>query len=138
MKNIFLLIQIIFWGNSYAQSVQNDSCDIKLLVSLESRITDLSNTDIHDFIETIDASCQYNVEFHEFYNELLFKITQRYPKDMLTNLSKTDNDQRQLILKEYSENTLDADIKSLIAAVKSIKGFDGLKKDIIKSVKKNN
>ena len=141
MKKIIYYLTIITllsnFSNCTAQKRVMSKCNAKELASIEKKINNLKYEDICSFFTSIDKECKNNVEFSEYHNELLFKITNLYPAYVLKSISKLDNSKKLLIMDEYSSNILDFRIDDLKKKLDSIKGFEKIKKDIYNSLEAN-
>ena len=79
----------------------NDSirCNIDFIVRLSNVMDKSSDNDILAFLYTFDESCNNNVEYLEFSNEILFQSLYKHPEQVLKLLSYK-NVNTNLILEE--------------------------------------
>ncbi len=109
-------------------------CNISLLLILEHHLENPSDKDLNNFLETFDKSCQINVEYSEFSNELLFKVLQKYPNRMISILSKNKNIKLKYILKELHNPVHDGfDINNIINKIQMNRDIISIK--IVKALK---
>jgi hypothetical protein len=70
---------------------------------IEQNIDKLTQKDILEFINNISADCRNNVEYIEYYNEVLFKVHEKYPLMFCNCLSVIEKTQQELICEELTE-----------------------------------
>jgi len=58
-------------------------CDIEILKEVEKDLKNLTSDQLVNFLSTFDESCNNNVEFAEWSNELLFQVVAKYPKQTI-------------------------------------------------------
>lgn len=98
-------------------------CNIDIIVQLNKSLENPNISDLLNFLFTFDETCDSNVEYSEFSNEVLFMVVEKHPKlviDLILN-----NDVRvDLILKELrspvSDKYNEADVKQLIERLEDI------------------
>jgi len=101
-------------NNNTNKSIPNDTtkikkeCDVELIANIEQNITKLSQKEILNFLMTISKSCENNVEFTEYYNEVLFSILNKYPVLFCKSMASIDTTKQQLICNELSAPVSDA------------------------------
>ena len=134
MKNILLLFIFSFVCN--AQEI-GKNCDTKYLVQVESNIEKLTEKEIAIYLRAFEKECFKNVEFSEYYNELLFKIAEKHPQEVLNSLNKIALEKRYLILREFENAVVEVDNRKLIDKIKSCRGNGNLKKSLINAIAKN-
>jgi hypothetical protein len=64
-------------------TIENMKCNIDVLGHVYLNMNELTTKDLDALLQTIDSSCNSNVEFLEFSNETLFKALELYPAEML-------------------------------------------------------
>lgn len=97
----------------------NDSlrCNIDFIVKLSNVMNNPSDKDILNFLYTFDESCNNNVEYLEFSNEILFQSLYEHPQQVLKLLSHK-NVNINLILEELKTPINDKyNIKDIIREV---------------------
>jgi hypothetical protein len=107
--------------------IQSDSsyldyrCSIKILKTTNSRLDKLDLVIIADFLATFHHSCNSNVEYSEWANELLFKTLNRKPEIVLQLLIKNSSLDRNYILKQLESPINDAiNLDSLVKKIKKV------------------
>jgi hypothetical protein len=120
---------------SFGQDIKR--CDIAVLGQIDRNIENLKEKEIKDFLLTFDTSCNNNVEYSEFSNELLFKILDKHTLTILTVLeSKEKNLKTDKILYELSSPINDSfNIDELISKIEKVKINEELKGQVIAKLK---
>src|SRR5687768_7465593 len=90
MKKFILIWTLTVLGTltSFGQDIKR--CDIAVLGQIDRNIENLKEKEIKDFLLTFDTSCNNNVEYSEFSNELLFKILDKHTLTILTVLESKE------------------------------------------------
>ncbi|HBX86008.1 MAG: hypothetical protein A2W97_00950 [Bacteroidetes bacterium GWE2_40_63] len=83
--------------------VEKKKCDTELVLRIEQSISNLSQNDILEFINNINSDCKNNVEFIEYYNEVLFEVLEKYPAEFCNCMKSVDRNQQELICEELKE-----------------------------------
>jgi hypothetical protein len=137
MKKFILIWTLTVLGTltSFGQDIKR--CDIAVLGQIDRNIENLKEKEIKDFLLTFDTSCNNNVEYSEFSNELLFKILDKHTLTILTVLeSKEKNLKTDKILYELSSPINDSfNIDELISKVEKVKINEELKGQVIAKLK---
>jgi len=83
-------------------------CDIEILKEVEKDLKNLTSDQLVNFLSTFDESCNNNVEFAEWSNELLFQVVAKYPKQTIeiAKISKDINFKAILIELESPVNDM--------------------------------
>ena len=97
-------------------------CNFDILALLEGTKEKPSQDAISSFVCTFSKDkCAENVEFEEFYTELLFDLLAYSPKKLLNSLSKTNLNQRLSIIKMMESPVNDLyEISELIDTINSV------------------
>lgn len=109
-------------------------CDLDLCKIIDTFSANISTNNINCFIESLNNKCKDNVEFSEFSNSILFKISYKQADEILNALDK-DNIDTAYILDIYRNPLLDYDIDSLISIFEQSKINSRFKTQIIKQLK---
>lgn len=118
-------VEVLDKKNSAVQNTNSATCkkcNFDILVLLEGTKQNPSQDDISSFICTFsEEECAGNVEFEEFYIELLFDLLAQSPQKLLNSLSETNPKQKSLIVEMIKTPVNDMhDISELISSVNSI------------------
>ena len=114
-----------------------EPCDTGYLADLNSKINNLSSTEIKTFFENFNDECPNNVEYAEFRNEMLFKITEKYPQITVKELNQIKAEPKKIVIREFSKSLLDFDFKKIIKSIKNSTGNEKLKSEIIIAISQN-
>ena len=111
--------------NTESKALNTDSlkCNIDVVVRLSETMENPDKATILNFLCTFDETCNSNVEYSEFSNEVLFQVVQKHPDQVLELLSNKKV-KTQVILKELKSPISDtynvADIRGFIEKVEDI------------------
>lgn len=106
-------------------------CSIDIVWETDESIDNLSDTLIYLFLYSFDESCNNNVEYCEYSNEVLFKLLVQYPEKLAINLLKEGINQ-EIIFNELSSPINDAiNTDQVVKSVKNANIDDALKNKII-------
>jgi len=104
-------------------NVDSFRCNIDIVLQLSKTIEDPDEGDILNFLYTFDETCNSNVEYREFSNEVLFQVIQKHSYQVLDLLSNK-NVKTYLILQELKSPVSDTynrkDVEIVIKKVESI------------------
>lgn len=96
-------------------------CSTDILRKTNSKIDKLDLVLVADFLATFHESCNSNVEYTEWSNELLFEVIKRRPDRVLELMNKNSSLSRDYILNELSSPIHDQiDIDEIIDAMKGL------------------
>jgi hypothetical protein len=123
------------------QNVQHDQvedtihCNIRIVRETKRNIEGLNSSDVELFLRTFTGTCLNNAEFSEFGNEMLFKVLELYPSDVISCLSYQGQVDTDFILSELSNPIFDINSVKLIKKIESTEGSHETKKKIITALK---
>jgi hypothetical protein len=134
-KLIYIFIATLFTTNLFGQSIKK--CDIEVLGQISEARGNLTEKDINEFLLTFDKSCDINIEYSEFSNELLFMVLDKYTETIVAVMEKEKmNMATEYILYEISDPINDSfDLKNLIEKVNHVKVSGALKRQILEKLK---
>ena len=112
-----------------------EKCDIEKVKTINDNLDNLTFEMLDEFLCTFDKSCENNVEFSEWSNEMLFivldKSTELYFK-VLTN-GKIEN--AEIILEEIKNPIVEIDYQKIYDNVKRVDTQEKLKKEYLRVLK---
>ena len=111
-----------------------EKCDIQIVVETDLNMTNLDDSNISEFLCTMDKACCNNIEFSEYSNEVLFKLIKSYPEKFVGVMSSSNNLQKDYIYKELSSPLLDYDIKQIMEAMRRVNHDQEVKTLILKAL----
>jgi len=119
-------------------NIYNDSirCNILVIKHTEAHLDELLSTDLYKFLYTFSKNCSMNVEYSEYSNEMLFKVLENYPEQVISCMSKEKNLDLDYILSELSTPIHDIDRKVIYEKVKNASGDHEIKENILKALEK--
>lgn len=121
-----------------AATIQNDDCDIDVLLDIQDDMGILDQEDLADFLSMVaDKNCKKNAEFSEMANELLFQVLVSQPADLFQAMHQLDKASLKNVLKEYAEPVDDAiELQLLINTLKQLNLKDEHKQLVIAQLEK--
>lgn len=111
-------------------------CDILVVKQTEARINKLKYADLHDFLYTFSKDCSKNVEYSEYSNEMLFKVLEKYPKELIDCMSKEKELNLDYIYSELSTPLLDINAEIIYEKVQNALGNKYVKEKVLEALKK--
>ncbi len=107
-------------------------CDRKVLVKTEHQLKHLKAADVQRLFMTFDSNCTHHDDFHDWGNELLFRVLQLKPKLFVQHLETIPSGTRRAILDEIEHPLHNGfDISGMIHKVTRIKGHDHSKEAVL-------
>lgn len=129
-----IILILVLGGAISLQAQETTKCDLAILRETNANLNNLDEKQITQFLFTFDTSCDINVEYSEFSNELLFQVLDKHTAQLLTVLLKQGEVLRMdVILNELSSPVNDSfDIEELISKVRKAQVNKRLQEDVIK------
>lgn len=116
-------------------NIKKKGCDTELVVKIEQNISNLKQKDILEFISNISTDCKNNVEFSEYYNEVLFQVLEKYPTMFCNCMALIEKMQQELICEELKEPVNDGiNLDKIKKAVESSECQTDIKSIILNSI----
>jgi len=132
---IFLITILIFTLTKMSATNFCEKCDIEKVKTINDNLDNLTFEMLDEFLCTFDKSCENNVEFSEWSNEMLFKVldksTELYFK-VLTN-GKIEN--AEIILEEIKNPIVEIDYQKIYDNIKRVDTQEKLKKEYLRILK---
>lgn len=125
--------KVISNSNIYNESIR---CDILVIKYTEAHIDDLLYTDLYKFLYTFLKDCSKNVEYSEYSNEMLFKVLEKYPEQLISCMSKEKSLDLDYILSELSTPILDINGNVIYEKVQNTLGDKLIKGKVLEALKK--
>ncbi len=118
-------------SNSWFLLSKEKECNIQFLSYLDRNESSLTTEEIFTFTTLFNNdSCELNVEFIEYRNEVLLEIVEKYPKLFVSTLSKISMLTKKKILTELSQPLLDVNIDNIIKKINGVKNHTEIKNEI--------
>jgi hypothetical protein len=117
--------------NLYGQTIKK--CDGAIVLFTKTKLGQLTQREIRDFLLTFGQECRNNVEYTEFSNEILFELLDKQTDLLLLTMEKEGGKiEMEIILEDLGTPINDEiDVKTLLAKVEKIKVNGQIKKDIV-------
>ncbi len=119
-------------------SIYNDSirCNILVIKYTEAHLDKLLYPDLYRFLYTFSKDCSKNIEYAEYSNEILFKVLEKYPEQLIRCMSKEKGLNLDYILSELSTPILDLNGNVIYERVQSALGDKLIKEKVLDALKK--
>ncbi len=111
-------------------------CDIQVVADTDSLIDALPEGQVLKFLSTFQKDCNSNVEFSEYGNEVLFKLIQKHPDQVMEVLETTPKLDLPYILKHLRNPLLDFDLAALTQRIMLIPGNGKVKGQVLDALEK--
>jgi len=89
---------------------------------------------IDEFLYTFDKSCEKNVEFSEWSNEMLFKILNKSTELYFKVLTKVKIENAEIILEEIKSPIAEIDYQKIYDNIKKVDTQEKLKKEYLRVI----
>lgn len=122
IKHIIFLFFIPFF--SFAQT---QKCDLKKLIIIHEKIDSLSFQIVEDFLYTFDESCNINVEFSEWSNELLYSVLDKSTNLFFEVLNSERIINDSCIFKSFCDPVKDYDYQKYYNKIKFVETDENVK-----------
>jgi hypothetical protein len=109
-------------------------CDITILKHTEDQINELCSSDIYEFLFTFSKDCSRNIEFSEYSNDLLFKVIEKYPEQVMACLSQKNDLDLAFIIDELSGPLNNVNLKKTYQNIQQVKGDEIIKERVLKAL----
>jgi hypothetical protein len=132
---IILMTILLFTLTKMTATTFCEKCNIEKVKTINDNLDNLTFKMVDEFLCTFDKSCENNVEFSEWSNEMLFKVldksTELYFK-VLTN-GKIEN--AEIILDEIKNPIVEIDYQKIYNNIKKVDTQEKLKKEYLRVIK---
>ena len=119
-------------------SLASSECTTDILAKTAHLMDSIGQELILEFLESFKDNCQHNAEFSQWSNELLFEITSRYPELLLSSLSQVGLQQKDRILREFSNPVSDViNLDSIIHQIEGVMGYSEMKIEVLSALGKD-
>jgi len=119
MNNKIFLV-CLFLLNIFNTYGQCKKCDVEQLVSIHENIDSIDCSQIISFLCTFDKSCENNVEFSEWSNELLFKVIHNYTQVYFDIITSEKISNQEAIFKEFDSPLLEENFQAIYDKIKKV------------------
>lgn len=111
-------------------------CDRKVLVKTEHQLKHLKAADVKRLLMTFDSNCTHHDDFHDWGNEMLFRVLQLKPRLFVQQLETLPSGTRRAILDEIEHPLHNGfDITGMIHKVTRIKGHERSKEAVLAALR---
>jgi hypothetical protein len=120
------------------EKLTEKKCDIDIITFTNERIDSLNEAIVLKFLSVFDATCNTNVEFSEYSNEVLFAVLEKRPDLVIIALDKYSYLSKDYILKNLQQPVNDEiNIEKVKDEVAKVKTKSKIKEEVIKSLLNN-
>ena len=134
---LLISFTLVFYETGFAQAkVETDTllCNTNVLLKVSSELDSLNSKTLIQFFTTFDSTCESNIEYSEWSNELLFKVLERHPEQSLKILEADHSKRVDYILAELEDPLLDVDIKKVYIRVHSSNRKSSIKSKVLSAL----
>ena len=112
-----------------------EKCDIEKVKTINDNLDNLTFKMIDEFLYTFDKSCEKNVEFSEWSNEMLFKILNKSTELYFKVLTKVKIENTEIILEQIKNPIAEIDYQKIYDNIKKVDTQEKLKKEYLRIIK---
>lgn len=112
-----------------------EKCDIEKVKTINENLDNLTFEMIDEFLCTFDKSCEINVEFSEWSNEILFKVLNKSTELYFKVLTKAKIENSEILLKEIENPIAEIDYQKIYDNIKKVDTQVKLKKEYLRVIK---
>jgi hypothetical protein len=122
MKTIQTILTIILTLTLSTSLAQTDrkKCEIEKVKAIHDNINNLTFKMVEDFLCTFDSSCETNVEFSQWSNEMLFKLLDKEPELVIKVFDQSHLDNIGNLLDEIENPIHDFDYQRICGKVSEV------------------
>lgn len=121
---------------TYMQVEDTIQCNIIIVRETNRNINNLEFSDVALFLQTFSEKCRNNVEYSEFSNEVLFKVLEAYPVEIIKCFDTCEKIEINFILSELSNPIHDINITKIIEILNNVECESKYKAIIIALIEK--
>ncbi len=133
IKTILTIILTLTISTSFTQT-DGKKCDIEKVKVIHDNIDNLTFQMVIDFLCTFDSSCDTNIEFSEWSNEMLYKLLDKEPELIIKGLDPGRLDNIEILLDEIENPIHDFDYQIIYEKVSEVKTENDFKRKVLKSL----
>ena len=136
MRQVRIVLIFIFSGLFVTTFAQTDSikCNINKIKNVSDNFDRLTFTIVKDFLFTFDSTCNINVEYSEWSNEMLYKLIEKNPNLFFEVLTKEKKVNNKILLKKIESPIHDFDYQKIYNQVKGVKTSKELKEQYLRAL----
>lgn len=113
----------LFYANSFSQESEIPfHCNLEIVHNTNIKIDSLDFEQVELFLNTFDSTCKNNAEFHEYSNEVLFKVLNTQTFLLVKVLSTCKSINLPLILSEIENPVIEFDLNPIYMKLNEITG----------------
>jgi hypothetical protein len=136
MKTIQTILTIILTLTLSTSLAQTDrkKCEIEKVKAIHDNINNLTFKMVEDFLCTFDSSCETNVEFSQWSNEMLFKLLDKEPELVIKVFDQSHLDNIGNLLDEIENPIHDFDYQRIYGKVSEVQTEKDYREKVLKSL----
>lgn len=133
-KRIFVLVLIFSISSAIAQK-NCEKCNIQKIKAVYENIDNLTYKIVDEFLCAFDKSCDANVEFSQWSNEMLFNVIKNSAHLYFEVLKNLSEEKKTLLLKEIETPIQEMDLNKVSDKIKSVNISKELKNKYLTALK---
>jgi hypothetical protein len=133
IQKILTIALTLTLSTSFAQT-DCEKCDIEKVKTVHENIDNLTFKMVEDFLCTFDHSCETNIEFSQWSNEMLYKVLDKEPELTIKVLDQSQLYNFEILLDEIENPIHDFDYQNIYEKVSEVKTENDFKQKVLKSI----
>ncbi len=133
IQKILTIALTLTLSTSIAQTDCN-KCDIEKVKTVHDNFDNLTFKMVNDFLCTFDNSCETNIEYSQWSNEILYKVLDKEPELTIKVLDQSQLDNIEILLDEIESPIHDFDYQKIYEKVLEVKTEKDFKQKVLKSI----
>ena len=133
IKKILTILLTLTLSTLFAQKGYN-KCDIEKVKTVHENIDNLTYEMVENFLLTFDSSCETNIEFSQWSNEMLYKLFEKDPDLTLKVLEQSNLNNIETLLDEIKNPIKETDYQKIYDKILRTEKRSQLQEKILKSI----
>ena len=135
MKIIIVTVIILLNISTITAQSECEKCEIQKITTVYKNVDNLNYQIINEFLCTFDKSCENNVEYSQWSNEMLFKVIENSTDLYFEVLENYNQREKDYLLKELESPIHDGiDIQIIYDNIKSSNAMEDIKNQYLNTL----
>lgn len=132
-KTIMTIILTLTLSTVFAQ-IDCKKCDIEKVKVVSENMDNLNIHIVEEFLCTFDNSCNTNIEYSQWSNEILYQLFDNDPELIFKVFEQGQVDNAQILLNELEHPIQDFDYQKIYNEIEETKTNSDFKDKVLKSI----
>jgi len=132
IQTILTIVLTLTLSSLFAQ-MDSKKCDIEKVKAVHENIDNLSDKMVEDFLRTFDISCETNIEFSQWSNEMLYKLLDKDP-GLVFKVLEQGQWNMEILLNEIKNPIHDFDYQKIYDKISNTATKSEFQKRILKAI----